>query len=197
MYWKPFIYLYDVQNLVTINGGRTGYNTNDGALVSGYKYGVFANNCRYVRVEYIAINTKTSAGDQWGVIFDATNGMTYRVDFCDSPDAIYANRSSQVYDADSCGNGTVAFYSTRGSSIMFGSSEDNGYRPNGSLKKAGGNIVDLGNRSTRASFRVAPAVPPTVNQYKDFSFSDYGYYSGLYGNWNSIGYKTVYQGDWG
>lgn len=192
-----FIYLYDVQNLVTINGGRTGYATNDGALISNYKYGVFANNCRYVRVEYIAINTKSSVGDQWGVIFNATNGLTYRVDFCDSPNAIYADRSSQVYDSDSCGNGTIAFYSANGSSIMFGSSQDNGYRPSGSLIKGGGNIVDLGNRGARASFRTAPAVPPTVNQYKDFSFSDYGYYSEGYSNWNSIGYKTVYQGDWG
>ena len=193
---NSFIYLYDVQNVVTIKGGRTGYATSDGALISNYKYGVFANNCRYVRVEYIAINTKSSVGDQWGVIFNATNGMTYRVDFCDSPNAIYADRSSQVYDSDSCGNGTIAFYSTRGSSIMFGSSEDNGYRPSGSLIKGGGNIVDLGNRSVRTSFRTAPAVPSTVNQYKDFSFSDYGYYSELYGTWNSIGYKTVYQGSW-
>ncbi len=191
-----FIYLYDVRNLLTIKGGRTGYATNDGALISGYKYGVFANHCRYVRVEYIAINTKTSYGDQWGVIFNETNGMTYRVDFCDSPNAIYADRSSQIYDADSCGNGTIAFYSANGSSIMFGSSEDNGYRPSGSLVKGGGNIVDLGNRSARASFRTAPATPSTVNQYKDFEFSDYGYYSEGYSNWNSIGYKTVYQGNW-
>ena len=194
---SSFIHLYDVQNLVTINGGRTGYATNDGALISGYKYGVFANYCRYVRVEYIAINTKSSVGDQWGVIFNATNGITYRVDFCDSPNAVYSDRSSQVCDSDSCGNGSIAFYSARGSSIMFGSSEDNGYRPSGSLKRDGGNIVDLGNREVKTSFRTAPAVPPTVNQYKDFEFSDYGYYSEGYGNWNSIGYKAVYQGDWG
>ena len=104
---------------------------------------------------------------------------------------------SNVCDNDSCGNCTNAFFSQNASNIIFGSNVDSGYRPNGAFKKNKGNVIDLGNRTAKASFRNPPAKPATSNQYKDFSFSDYGYYSEGYGNWNSIGYKTIYQGDWG
>lgn len=190
-------YFYDCQNTITINGGRTGYNTTDGALINKFKYGVFFNKCKYGVVEYIAIDTSGSGSEQWGVLFRNTNGRTHRVDFCDTACAIYADQGSNVRDNDSCGNGSIAFYSLNASSIIFGSPDDNGYRPNGSLRKVTGNIVDLGNRAIQKSFRVAPPIPPTSDQYKDFSFSDYGYYSDGYGNWNSIGYKTIYQGNWG
>lgn len=191
------IYFYDCQNYISINGGRTGYNTTDGALINKFKYGVFFNKCKYGVVEYIAIDTGGSGSEQWGVLFRNTNGRTHRVDFCDSACAIYADQGSNVRDNDSCGNGSIAFYSLNASNIIFGSPDDNGYRPNGSLRKVTGNIVDLGNRAVQNSFRVAPPIPPTSNQYKDFNFSDYGYYSEGYGNWNSIGYKTIYQGSWG
>ena len=104
---------------------------------------------------------------------------------------------SNVCDNDSCGNCTNAFYSVNGSTIMYGNVADNGYKPVGASIKAGGNVVYLGNRADKASFRNPPPKPTTSNQYKDFSFSDYGYYSEGYGNWNSIGYKTIYQGNWG
>ena len=190
-------YFYDCQNNITINGGRTGYSTSDGALINKFKYGVFFNKCKYGTVEYIAIDTSGTGSEQWGVLFRNTNGKTNRVDFCDTANAIFADMGSNVRDSDSCGNGSIAFYSSNASNIMFGSPDDNGYRPNGTLRKVTGNIVDLGNRAARSSFRVAPPIPPTSDKYQDFSFSDYGYWSGLYNNWNSIGYKTVYQGDWG
>lgn len=191
------IYFYDCQNYISINGGRTGYNTTDGALINKFKYGVFFNKCKYGVVESIAIDTSGTGSEQWGILFRNTNGRTHRVDFCDTACAIYADQGSNVRDNDSCGNGSIAFYSLNASSIIFGSPDDNGYRPNGSLRKVTGDIVDLGNRAVRNSFRVAPPIPPTSDKYQDFSFSDYGYWSELYNNWNSIGYKTIYQGDWG
>ena len=191
------IYFYDCQNYISINGGRTGYNTTDGALINKFKYGVFFNKCKYGVVESIAIDTSGTGSEQWGVLFRNTNGRTHRVDFCDTVCAIYADQGSNVRDNDSCGNGSIAFYSLNASSIIFGSPDDNGYRPNGSLRKVTGDIVDLGNRAVQNSFRVAPPIPPTSDKYQDFSFSDYGYWSELYNNWNSIGYKTIYQGDWG
>ena len=190
-------YFYNCDNHIIVNGGRASYDTSDGALINKFKYGVFFNRCKYGVVEYIAIDTSGTGNEQWGVLFRETNGETRRIDFINSPNAVFADMGSNVCDNDSCGNCTNAFFSQNGSNIIFGSNVDSGYRPNGAFKKNKGNVVDLGNRTAKASFRNPPAKPATSNQYKDFSFSDYGYYSEGYGNWNSIGYKTIYQGNWG
>ncbi len=190
-------YFYNCDNHIIVNGGRASYDTSDGALINKFKYGVFFNRCKYGVVEYIAIDTSGTGNEQWGVLFRQTNGETRRIDFTNSPNAVFADMGSNVCDNDSCGNCTNAFFSQNASNIIFGSNVDSGYRPNGAFKKNKGNVIDLGNRTAKASFRNPPPKPTTSNQYKDFSFSDYGYYSEGYGNWNSIGYKTIYQGDWG
>ena len=85
-----------------------------------------------------------------------------------------------------------------GACITLGGTYDKFYRTNGNLRNVTGNIFTLGGTvETKSSFRNVPPIPPTSDQYQDFSFSDYGYYSEGYGTWNSIGYKTIYQGNWG
>ena len=190
-------YFYNCYNHIIVNGGRTGYDTTDGTLINKFNYGIFFNRCKYGIAEYIAIDTTGAGDDRWGVLFRESNGQTRRVDFTNTPNAVYADMGSNVSDYDSCGNCNIAFESLNGSSIMFGGNTDSGYRPNGSFVEARGDVVELGVRTIKQSLRNPLSKPSTSNQYKDFSFSDYGYYSEGYGNWNSIGYKTIYQGDWG
>ena len=194
-------YFYRCDVPITINGGRTGYASTDGALLNGFNYGVYFNQCKYGWVEYLAIDTSTAGSEQWGVIFRGTNGRTSRVDFCDSWNAVLADYGSNVADYDSCGNCKNAFYAQSGGNIAFGCSSDYGYRPMGNFVKYAGCVTDLGNRTATASKRKAPAVPPTSDKWQSFTYSDYGYFTpgqdGINVNaWNPNG-KKVYQGNWG
>ena len=194
-------YFYRCDVPITINGGRTSYSSDDGALLNGFNYGVYFNQCKYGWVEYLAIDTSTAGSEQWGVIFRGTNGRTSRVDFCDSWNAVLADYGSNVSDHDSCGNCKNAFYAQSGGNIAFGSSSDYGYRPMGNFIKYAGCVTDLGNRTATASKRKAPAVPPTSDKWQSFTYSDYGYFTpgqdGINVNsWNPNG-KKVYQGNWG
>lgn len=190
------IYIYDCDLLITINGGRSDYNTTDGALLNKWAYGARFNKCKYVLLEYIAIDS--TIGNKVGVSFDNTNGKASRIDFCTSYYGITATRSSVVYQHGNCGNCTNNFLSEHGALIQIGGSSSD-LKPMGSYERRTGNILDFGTGSVPqvSSYRTPPPIPPTSDQYKDFTFNDYGYYSEGYGNWNSIGYKTIYQGNWG
>ena len=195
-------YFYGCDVPITINGGRTGYDTTDGALLNTFNYGVFFNQCKYGCVEYLAIDTSGAGNEQWGVIFRGTNGMTRRVDFMGSWNAVLADNGSNVSDHDSCGNCKNAFYSQSGANIVLGSATDNGYKPHGQYVRNVGCVTDLGNRTATASKRSTTSLPPTNDKWQSFSYSDYGYFTpgtdkGVNKNsWNPNG-KKVYQGDWG
>lgn len=185
----------NIQNIVVIIGGRTGYNTSDGAYLSDYGkgHGMRFDSCSLVIVESIALNNKN-----WGILCYNTNLKTQKIDFCGTYCAFELQNCSIGYDYDSCGNCKEYVRSDSGSIFQYGHGTSAGYRPAGRLTEKGGSIKLLGSaRTIQNSFRVAPEVPATTNQYQDFNFSDYGYYSEGYGNWNSIGYKTIYQGNWG
>lgn len=173
---------------VKINGGRTSYNSNDGAYFVGTKNGMMFVNCRFVQVELLCINSAT-----YGVGFINTNGYTYCIDFCDTPKAI-ANTGGNVHDESSCGNCTNNYISIRAGITTYGG-DGNGYKPVGYVKEQSGKVFEISARESKASFRTKPPVPPTIDTYQSFDFSDYGYYSELYGIWNANG-KTVYQGKW-
>lgn len=182
-------YFYKVDNPITINGGRTGYNATDGALINGFNYGVYFNQCKYGTVEYVSIDTANAGSEQWGVIFRNTNGRTSRVDFCDSWNGVLADYGSNVGDYDSVGNCRNAFYAQSGANIVFGSTQDNGYRPMGNLIRHVGCVTDLGNRTATASKRVAPPAPTTQTYTKTFSYTGLGTYQYAWSNWAS--------GEWG
>ena len=195
-------YFYGCDVPITINGGRTGYDTTDGALLNTFNYGVFFNQCKYGCVEYLAIDTSGAGSEQWGVIFRGTNGMTRRVDFMGSWNAVLADNGSNVSDHDSCGNCKNAFYAQSGANIVLGSTSDNGYKPHGQYVRNVGCVTDLGNRTATASKRSTTSLPPTSAKWQSFSYSDYGYFTpgtddGTNRNsWNPNG-KKVYQGSWG
>ena len=195
-------YFYGCDVPITLNGGRTGYDSTDGALLNTFNYGVFFNQCKYGCVEYLAIDTSGAGNEQWGVIFRGTNGMTRRVDFMGSWNAVLADNGSNVSDHDSCGNCKNAFYAQSGANIVLGSTSDNGYKPHGQYVRNVGCVTDLGNRSATASKRSTTSLPPTSAKWQSFSYSDYGYFTpgtddGTNRNaWNPNG-KKVYQGSWG
>ena len=174
---------------VKINGGRTTYNSNDGAYFVGSKNGMMFVNCKFVQVEYLCINSLI-----YGVGFINTNGYTFSIDFCDTPNAI-ANTGANVHDESSCGNCTSNYISIRAGITTYGG-EGNGYKPQGSIKEQSGKVFEISPRASTGSFRTKPPAPTTIDTYQSFSFSDYGYYSDLYGNWNPNG-KSIYQGNWG
>lgn len=194
-------YFYGCDVPITINGGRTGYDSTDGALLNTFNYGVFFNQCKYGCVEYLAIDTSGAGDEQWGVIFRGTNGMTRRVDFMSSWNAVLADYGSNVSDYDSCGNCKNAFYAQSGANIVLGSTADNGYKPYGQYIKNVGCVTDLGNRSATASKRDTTSSPPNSDRWQSFSYSDYGYFTPGRENvnvnaWNPNG-KKVYQGSYG
>ena len=195
-------YFYGCDVPITLNGGRTGYDSTDGALLNTFNYGVFFNQCKYGCVEYLAIDTSGAGNEQWGVIFRGTNGMTRRVDFMGSWNAVLADYGSNVSDHDSCGNCKNAFYAQSGANIVLGSTIDNGYKPHGQYVRNVGCVTDLGNRTATASKRSTTSLPPTSAKWQSFSYSDYGYFTpgtddGTNRNsWNPNG-KKVYQGSWG
>ena len=194
-------YFYGCDIPITINGGRTGYDSTDGALLNTFNYGVFFNQCKYGCVEYLAIDTSGAGNEQWGVIFRGTNGMTRRVDFMGSWNAVLADYGSNVSDHDSCGNCKNAFYAQSGANIVLGSTAVNGYKPYGQYIRNVGCVTDLGNRTATASKRDTTSSPPNSDRWQSFSYSDYGYFtpgreSVNVNAWNPNG-KKVYQGSYG
>ena len=190
-------YFYKVDNPITIYGNRSGYNSIDGALINGFNYGVYFNHCKYGSVEYLAIDTSGAGTEQWGVIFRNTNGKTSRVDFCDSWNAVLADYGSNVGDNDSVGNCKNAFYAQSGANIVFGSTQDNGYRPMGNLIRNVGCVTDLGNRAATASKRVAPPAPTTQTYTQTFGYTGLGTYQYAWSNWASDEWgNRAIQGVW-
>lgn len=174
---------------IFINGGRTSYNTNDGAYLQGAINGITFYACKYAHVELLCIDTQT-----YGIVFGQTNGRTEFVDLCGTPVGI-RNNGANVFDHSSCGNCITNYSCTSAGVLMYGGSGE-WYKPQGYVGEDGGKTFDLGNRYSRNSFRTKPPVPPTMDTYQSFSYTDYGYYSDLYGNWNPNG-KSIYQGNWG
>ena len=188
------IYFYDCNTIITVNGGRSAYNSADGALLNKWGCGVRFTKCKYGRVERLAVDS--AKNNKIGVMFDATDGIVDIIDTCNSYHGLWATRGSQVYQYDCCGSASTSFYSGEGALILIGG-EANGIKINGSYRRASGNILDFGiNPAGKASYRTPPAVPPTSDKWQSFSYSDYGYYSVGQSCWNPNG-KKVYQGDWG
>ena len=188
------IYFYDCDTIITVNGGRSAYNSTDGALLNKWGCGVRFTKCKYGRVECLAVDS--TKNNKIGVTFDATDGIADKVDTCTCYHGLWATRGSQVYQYDCCGSASTSFYSGEGALIQIGG-ESNSIKISGSYRRATGNILDFGTAPTQqTSYRTPPAVPPTSDRWQSFSFSDYGYYSVGQACWNPNG-KKVYQGDWG
>lgn len=175
---------------ISINGGRTGYNSDDGALFNKFRYGIFFINCLFGEVTRLAIDTNNSGGDFFGIIFRRTNGRTEIIDYVDSRIGLYADGCSTVYDDSSCGNCISAFQSCNGSTIMYGDKNYGSFRPTGSLDEVSGKIfaIDDG-AAAKSSIRKPPAIPPTMDYTQTFNATGFGTYQYAWSNWAT--------GEWG
>ena len=175
---------------IYINGGRTSYDTNDGALFNKFRYGVFFINCLFGEVNGLAIDTDNSGGDYYGILFRRTNGRTAIVDYVDSKVGLYADCCSIVYDKDSCGNCISAYQAYNGSTIMYGNKTDGSWRPNGSLDEITGKIVAIDDGATaKSSFRNPPDIPAILDYTQTFYATGFGTYQYAWSNWAT--------GEWG
>ena len=184
--------------MISVEGGRTSYSSTDGALINKFGIGVGFNQCKYGEVKYLAIDTKEGGSEQWGVLFRNTNGLVRTVDFVNSYTAIFADKGSNLYEYDSSGNSTNCYYVMTAATVMYGESDSGSHRPMGSLRKVPGDILSIGKgASEHASYRDAPAVPPTSTYTKSFGATGFGTYQYAWSNWatDEWGNRAI-QGVW-
>ena len=180
-----------------IHGGRSSYNTSDGAILcdNGNQHGIKLVNCPNFYISSIAINCKN-----WGIHLSNCQGTTTSVDFCQTYCALELRDRSHVYDSDACGNCGDFFRVFTGSIFVYGSN-GGGYRPYGNKIEGSGRYLLVGAERTQTnSFRTPPPAPTTSDQYGTWSMRDYGYFT--YGrngvnvnSWNP-GSKRIQQGEW-
>lgn len=175
---------------IKVDGGRTAYNSDDGALFNKFRYGVFFINCLFGEVSGLAIDTNNSEGDYFGILFRRTNGRTAIIDYVDSRVGLYADGCSTVYDRDSCGNCISAFQTYNASTIMYGDKNAGSWRPSGSLDGVTGTIVAIDDGATaKPSIRKPPAIPAISNYTQTFNATGFGTYQYAWSNWAT--------GEWG
>lgn len=183
---------------IRIDGGRTAYDSDDGALFNKFRYGVFFINCLFGEVNGLAIDTNNSEGDFFGILFRRTNGRTAIIDYVDSRIGLYADGGSNVYDRDSCGNCISAFQSYNGSTIMYGDTGAGSWRPSGALVEVTGKIFAIDDGATaKASIRNPPAIPAISDYTQTFNATGFGTYQYAWGNWayDEWGNRAI-QGVW-
>lgn len=184
------IEINNTSNSIKLNGNRSRYDSNDGCLFDtpvGFKI----ENCQRIFAGWFRCKNT-----EHGAKIYCSNVQLWQNDMCNANCGVEASYNSKVNCIDLCGDNNVAYRAVYGSVIHFGETNSGSWRPRGTLDAISGSIFGLGNVSLTGSFHTAPPIPPTIDQYREFSFSDYGYWSDMYGNWNPNG-KTVYQGDWG
>ena len=186
---------------VWIYGGRTTYNSNNGAILAeattnNNDHGIKIVGCTNVVVEGINIS-RTNLG----AYIDRSHVRLRRIDFCDTWCCVEAAGCSHVSMEDCCGNVGGSFNgdamrSQTGSMIVYGNGMGGSYVPYGHIKQYEGGCWKIGSPAQTQSFRTVPAKPPTTDYTQSFTSTNYGYYSVGQACWNPYGQK-VYQGDWG
>ena len=174
------IYITYCDKVFIINGGRTSYNSDDGAILNSFNIGVECYYTKMVKVRNLNANCKS-----YGCYFYNTGFYTRRNDFCDTPTGIFADNCAVGFDADSVGNCSIAYYSKEGSVISYGSKGEGGYTPLGTRYEHSGVIHELNTRTATGSYRTKPVVPSTNTYYKDFSYTSLGTYQYKWSNWSS------------
>lgn len=186
------IYIAHCDKVIVIEGGRTSYNSNDGARINNCNVGVECYYNKKVNVSNININAKS-----WGCYFYATNFYTRRLDLCSSPNGILSDHGSVGFDADSCGNCTNAYYVRNGGILCYGEKGSGGYAPMGSRYEHSGKLFEINARTSTGSYREAPVIPPTNNYNKSFGYSSVATYQYAWSNWKSGECKSGVYGGYG
>ncbi|MDB7267185.1 hypothetical protein PM741_12985, partial [Enterococcus faecium] len=168
------IEINNTSNSVRLNGNRTRYDSNDGCLFDT-SVGIKIENCQRIFAGWFRCKNT-----EHGAKIYCSNVQLWQNDMCNANVAVEASYNSRVNCIDLCGNNNVAYRSVYGSIIHFGEANAGSWRPIGALQATSGSIFGLGNVSLTGSFHTTPPIPPTIDQYREFSYSDYGYWSDLY-----------------
>lgn len=179
----------NITNRIYLHGGRTEYNSNDGAIIDKDHYGVIFINCSYFSCSYINIDANHIALASFG-----SKGVCKKMDLCSSWAGVYASNMSVVYDEDSVGNCDNAYVSVYGGVMTYGGPDD-GYRPMGNIYEHSGTISHVGHsKAPTPSFRLKPPTPPVQNYNKTFKYTSMATYQYMWSNWKVGECK---QGSWG
>ena len=193
------IVLDNITNYIGIEGNRSNYNSNDGAIIcDGWNaHGISITNCSNVFVGSINIHCQN-----WGIKVYRSKIKTRRVDFCGTWCCLDLSQLSHGTDSDSCGGSSNGeFFRLYDGSIFLYGDSGGGYRPVGRKDETSGKCFLMGNeRTATASFRTPPPAPTTSDQYGTWSMRDYGYFTygrnGINVNrWNPST-KRIQQGEW-
>lgn len=190
--YSTCIQFNDCDLYIQIEGGRTNYNADDGAILLNCYYGILFINCKFGLVKFLNINASNV-----GVFYRNTNGRTQQIDFCDSPRGVYASESSTLVDYDSVGNCTYSFTVDDGAVLSYGRKGEGGYMPLGTVNDAAGIIKENATRGKVQSFRNKPPVPPTSDYNKSFSYLSLATYQYAWSNWKSGECKSGVYGSYG
>ena len=193
------IVLDNITNYIGIEGNRSNYNSNDGAIIcDGWNaHGISIANCSNVFVGNINIHCQN-----WGIKVARSRIRTRRIDFCGTWCCLDLSQLSHGTDSDSCGGSSSGdFFRLYDGSIFLYGDSGGGYRPVGGKVETSGRYLLVGNeRTATASFRTPPPKPTTSDQYGTWSMRDYGYFT--YGrngvnvnSWNPSS-KRIQQGEW-
>lgn len=182
------LYFYDCNLIITVTGGRSSWNSKDGALINKWGIGVRFTKCKHGNVRYLAVDS--TKNNKIGVMFDSTNGIVTAVDTCTCYHGVWATRGSLVYSTSCCGTATTSYYSGEGALIQLGG-ESNDIKIKGAYRRVNGNILDFGSgsMSQQDSYRTAPEVPATQTYTATFNSTGLGTYQYAWSNWAS--------GEWG
>ena len=193
------IVLNNISNYFGIEGGRSNYNSSDGAVICDKwnAHGINITNCNNVYIGNINIHCQN-----WGIKVHRSRIRTWRVDFCGTWCCLDLSELSHGTDKDSCGGSAGGeFFRLYDGSIFLYGDKGGGYRPVGAKQEYSGKYFLVGaERAATSSFRTPPPAPTTSDQYNSWSMTDYGYFS--YGRngvnvnkWNP-GSKKIQQGEW-
>lgn len=203
-------HVLDFRNLgltVRLNCGNTGKSNNDGvvfdasgtALDTMY-HAMFFDNCEKIVIyDGCRARAAKNANNNNNSSICADNSFVYvnYIDTCDSSTSFQALNGGMIYVVDSRGNPIhKVCHIEKGGDVQLGINSETHLKPFGSNVIKAGRYVEYGTLTSSSSFYTYPEKPPTQDQYKEFTFNNYGYWSELYNNWNPNG-KTVYQGSYG
>ena len=193
------IVLTGINKFIEIDGGKTSYNSSDGAIVldKGNESCIVITDCKDVYIHSININCRNH-----GIKVARSRLRTRNIDFCKTWCAIELNENSMGYDGDSCGNCNDFVRAVTGSVFTYGASGE-GMCPYGNKLETSGKILLIGNARTQTgSYRYptadpVPPAPTTATYTQTFKATSFKTYQYAWSNWGDGQGGGAIQGAYG
>lgn len=191
----------DCQSDITIEGGRSGYNVNDGAFVyPSNQVAFWIKHSSFVRVWSFRI----SCNNNYAVKYDTgSKGYMYNCDVCGcggSSAVLMAYACSEVAVYDNRGSNNVNGYASQYASLIAGGTSGGGMaipQAGALTHESSGGTVKLVGASAYESLwgYTPPPVPPVTTRTTQWGTTVTKSWRDTYGWRNDNNY--VYQGSWG